>query len=219
MLQNAKARPDLLLLLSLLLVILMAPVLDHSDLGRLLLAVLMFVPVLLATVRLSQIRGWVWPSVLLMLGAVISSVLSKFYPSRAMLGTKWSLLAGFFALTVIGLFSYLKNARHITNSHLYTAVSIYVLLGFLWFALYCATDVFYPGSFLQNNTTVIDRASELLYFSLVTLSTIGYGEVVTVHGEARMLAALEGVTGVLYVAITVALLVSSYRSREPGRGP
>ena len=55
------------------------------------------------------------------------------------------------------------------------------------------------------------RESELLYFSLVTLSTVGYGDVVPLHGEVRMLAALEGVTGVLYVAITVAILVNSYR--------
>jgi voltage-gated potassium channel Kch len=51
----------------------------------------------------------------------------------------------------------------------------------------------------------------MLYFSLVTLSTVGYGDVVPLGGEARMLAALEGVTGVLYIAITVAILVSRYR--------
>ena len=216
--KNPTTRPDLLLLLSLLLVILMAPVLDHSALGRLTLGALMFIPVLLATVRLSQIGGWVWPSVVLMIGTVISSVLSTIHPSQALLEAKWALLAGFFALTVIGLFSYLKNAQQITNSHLFTAVSIYLLLGFLWFALYCALDIVYPGSFVQNNTIAIDRVSELLYFSLVTLSTIGYGDVLPVHGEVRMLAALEGVTGVLYVAITVALLVSSYRARGQGSG-
>lgn len=74
--------------------------------------------------------------------------------------------------------------------------------------------MFYPGSILHNNATVTDRQSELLYFSLVTLSTIGYGDVVPLYGEVRMLAALEGVTGVLYVAITVALLVSAYKQRN-----
>jgi hypothetical protein len=45
-----------------------------------------------------------------------------------------------------------------------------------------------------------------------TLSTIGYGDIVPLTGEARILAALEGVTGVLYIAITVALLVGRFRS-------
>jgi hypothetical protein len=52
-----------------------------------------------------------------------------------------------------------------------------------------------------------------LYFSLVTLSTIGYGDVIPLDGEVRMLAALEGIAGVLYIAITVALLVSAYTPR------
>ena len=124
-------------------------------------------------------------------------------------------LAAFFALTVVGFFSYLRNARTILTAHLYTAISIYLLLGMQWFAVYSAIEVFRPGSFLFNKGPVADRQSELLYFSLVTLTTVGYGDIVPLDGEVRMLAALEGVTGVLYVAITVALLVSAYK--EPAQ--
>ena len=217
MLDKAQSRPDLLLLLSLLLVILVYPVLDRGDFRRMILGVLIFVPVILATVRLSKIRRWVWPSVLLTVAALIFSAASLLIPNPALVGTKWALLTAFFALTVVGLFSYLKNAHSVVESHLFTAVSIYLLLGMQWFALYSAIDVFYPGAIVQNNAAMTDRQSELLYFSLVTLSTIGYGDVVPVHGEVRMLAALEGVTGVLYVAITVAILVSAYK--QQGNSP
>jgi hypothetical protein len=71
-------------------------------------------------------------------------------------------------------------------------------------------DAFYPGS-IRIGSLPADRQTELLYFSLITLSTIGYGDIVPLSGEARILAALEGVTGVLYIAITVALLVSRFR--------
>ena len=80
MLQKAQSRPDLLLLLSLLLVILIYPVLDHGDIRRSILGVLMFLPVTLAIVRLSEIKGWVWPSVLLMLVTIVTSIASIFYP-------------------------------------------------------------------------------------------------------------------------------------------
>jgi hypothetical protein len=206
-----QSRPDLFLLLSVLLVILIYPVLDHDDVGRLVLGVLMFVPVILATFRLSQTKGWVLPSVLLMSGASLLSLASTFFPNRTLTGMKWVVLAAFFALTVVGFFSYLRNARTILTAHLYTAISIYLLLGMQWFAVYSAIDVFRPGSFLFNNAAIADRQSELLYFSLVTLTTVGYGDIVPLDGEVRMLAALEGVTGVLYVAITVALLVSAYK--------
>ena len=129
-----------------------------------------------------------------------------------------ALLAVFFGVTVYGLFPYLKNARPVTDAHLYTAVSIYLLLGMQWFCLYSAIYVFYPGSILLRAGGT-DRQSELLYFSLITLSTIGYGDVVPLYGEVRMLAALEGVTGVLYIAITVALLVSGYKQQDESGEP
>ena len=212
MLKKTQSQPDLLLLLSLLLVILMQPVLDHGVIRRLILGGLMFVPPLIATVRLSEIKGWVWPALLLMAVAFGFAAASTFYPSRTLVGIKWGLLAAFFGLTVAGLFPYLRNARSVTDDHLYTAVSIYLLLGMFWFALYSAIDVFDPGA-IQLTAAGRDRQSEILYFSLVTLSTIGYGDILPIGGEVRMLAALEGITGVLYVAITVALLVSAYKQR------
>jgi hypothetical protein len=208
-----RLRYDLLLLLSLLLVIVLTPVLDHGDWRRLALAALTFMPVILSTVRLSQIRVWVRPSVLLMLGYLVFLVASLIFPNRLLSGLHWGFLAAFFAFTAVRFFAYLANSRSIQRTHLYTAVSIYLLIGYTWAALYCAWDVFYPGS-IQLGSQTTNHQSVLLYFSLVTLSTIGYGDVVPLSGEARMLAVLEGVTGVLYIAVTVGILVSSYR-----RGP
>jgi len=204
------SRPDLLLLLSLLMAILLTPVLDHGNWSRLVLAEVTFIPVVVAMIRLAQIKVWVWPSVLLMLGNVIFVVAGNTFRSRALTGIRWGFLAAFFALTAAGLFSYLRNSRTVTQAQLYTAINIYLLLGLVWAALYLAMDAFYPGA-IQLGSHPADRQTELLYFSLITLSTIGYGDIVPLGGEARILAALEGVTGVLYIAITVALLVSRFR--------
>jgi amino acid transporter len=108
----------------------------------------------------------------------------------------------------------LQQARTVNIGHLYTAASIYLLIGISWFALYSAIENIYPGSFLQTTAGSTNRPSDLLYFSLVTLTTVGYGDILPGSGEVRMLAALEAVTGVLYVAITVALLVSAYKQRD-----
>jgi hypothetical protein len=214
MTQTTRSAPDLLLLLSLFSVILLNPVLDQGDFRRLILVGLTFVPVILATVRLSQKRLWVWPSILLMSFSAIFGVMSAVIANPLLATIKWGLLAAFFALTVVGLFSYLTSARYVIRTHLYTAVSVYLLLGMTWFALYCAIDSAFPGSFEYTNKIVANRQSELLYFSLITLTTIGYGDILPLNGEARMLAALEGVIGVLYVAITVAYLVSAFKREE-----
>jgi hypothetical protein len=209
-----RIRPDLLLLLSLVLMIVLHPILDHGTLRRLVMEAIIFLPVVFATLRLSEIRRRIWPSVVLMLGAVIFAIVSGLWPMPIFVTIKWAFLAVFFAHTVIGLFNFLRSARSVTETHLYTAVSIYLLLGMTWFAIYCAIDTLYPGSIVYAGTVLAHREGELLYFSLVTLSTIGYGDIVPVNPEVRMLAALEGLVGVLYIAITVAVLVSAFRHQK-----
>jgi voltage-gated potassium channel Kch len=59
------------------------------------------------------------------------------------------------------------------------------------------------------------RASHL-YFSFVTLTTLGYGDIVPATPLARMLTVLEAATGVLYIAITVARLVAAYQRADRG---
>jgi hypothetical protein len=208
-----KIRPDLLLLLSLLFLILIHPALDNNDLGRFILGTLTFVSVILATVRLAELKVRLWPLLLLMLAILIAFVVDTISPGQKAAGTEWALLTLFFGAVVVRLFSYIKNAQAIEDAHLYTAVSIYLLIGVQWFALYSAIDTFFPGAFIDNISAQTSHQTQLLYFSLVTLATIGYGDIVPRYGEVRILAALEGILGVLYVAITVAILVSSYKRR------
>jgi voltage-gated potassium channel Kch len=198
-----------MLLLSLLMAILLTPVLNGSNWSRLLLAGVTFIPIVLSIVRLSQFKGWLWPSILLAFGNVIFVVAGNTFGSRTLTGIRWGFLAAFFAVAAAGLFSHLRNSRLIARAQLYTAVNIYLLLGLLWTTLYLAIDSFSPGSIKMGSQA--DRQTELLYFSLVTLSTVGYGDIVPLSGIARIVTALEGVTGVLYIAITVALLVGRFR--------
>src|ERR1700748_2506170 len=106
-----QSRPDLLLLLSLLLAIVLTPVLDRDGWRRLVLAGVTFIPVVLATVRLSQIKLWVWPSVSLMLINMTFVAAGNTFRSPALTGIRWGCLAAFFALTAAGLFSYLRSSR------------------------------------------------------------------------------------------------------------
>ena len=210
---NAKiqSRPDLVLLLSLLLAILLTPALNRVGWSRLILAAVTFVPIVLSVIRLSQIKRWVWPSVLLALANVIFVVAGNTFPSPILTGLRWASLAAFFGFAAAGLFSYLRNSSTVAQAELYTAVNIYLLLGLLWATIYLAIDAFSPGSIKMGGEPA-DRQTELLYFSLITLSTVGYGDIAPLSGMARIVAALEGVTGVLYIATTVALLVSRFRN-------
>ncbi len=100
-----------------------------------------------------------------------------------------------------------------TTSHrIMGAVAAYLLLGLIWYLAYHLIALRIPEAFsIQGPFALDDREalqSHLFYFSFVTLTTLGYGDIVAVHPMARMLVILEGVTGQLFPAILIARLVS-----------
>lgn len=95
-------------------------------------------------------------------------------------------------------------------------ISVYLLIGLLWSFAYIITAWLVPGSFYFDGQ--VEAPQEMtsfvsVYFSFVTLTTVGYGDITPVSDVARMLAAAEAMTGTLFVAILISRLVSLY-SRE-----
>jgi hypothetical protein len=99
-----------------------------------------------------------------------------------------------------------------TSYRILGAVAAYLLLGVIWSLAYDLIALGIPDAFnLNAPSTPGDRESfrsDLFYFSFVTLTTTGYGDIVAVHPIARMLVILEGVTGQLFPVILIARLVS-----------
>jgi hypothetical protein len=131
----------------------------------------------------------------------------------------------FFVFTVIVLLWRALGGATVTSDTIAGAVCAYLLLGVAWAFAFSLVELTHPGSFLVNGTPLGAVAGtsrilrqELLYLSLVTLSTVGYGDIVPVMAPARMLAVLEAVTGQIYLAVLIGGLVG-LRMQGPGRGP
>jgi len=105
------------------------------------------------------------------------------------------------------------RATSIESEHIYAALSAYLLAGLSFGVLYWALERSLPGS-LYYGGAAIDRFSEAdgVYFSFVTLATLGYGDFVPKSEVARGLVILEAVVGQLYLGVMVARLVSLYVS-------
>jgi len=116
------------------------------------------------------------------------------------------LLSGaFFGIVVLMLVRRALAPGRITTARIMAAICAYLLLGILWAEIYAVLAVWYgPVLSLPANAAL----SEIMYFSFVTLTTLGYGDILPVHPLARVMAYLEAVTGVLYLATLVARLVA-----------
>lgn len=100
------------------------------------------------------------------------------------------------------------NQRRVTLDLIYGAVLSYVLIGVSWALIFCCIELFAADSFsFSSEITLPDKAGALVYFSFVTLTTLGYGDVLPVTGLAKTVAYLEAVTGVMYPAILISTLV------------
>jgi hypothetical protein len=141
----------------------------------------------------------------LVVGSVISLlawlVLRGVAPSlaAAALGV-WSFLIA------VGLLSVVLRAGRVDGERISAALSVYMLVGLAFGGFFATLEAVQPGSLRGAGAEVADA----IYFSFVTLATLGYGDVLPVSRAARALAMLETVFGQLYLAVLIARLVSLY---------
>ena len=123
---------------------------------------------------------------------------------------------GFFALVVWCTGSQVVIGNEISANRVVGAVSLYLILGVAWAVTYAIVEMLVPGSFTGFSETLDQGwSSEWLYFSFVTMTTLGYGDLTPVSATARTLAYMQAVFGQLYIAILIAGLVSAYISERP----
>jgi hypothetical protein len=122
---------------------------------------------------------------------------------------QWSALSSLVSVTLLSLIVLAQVFRTgpVTLARIQGAIAVYLLLGFAWGVAYQLLALRQPGAFTGAGVDG-DLPQRWLYYSFVTLTTVGYGDVTPVHPIARSLAVLEALTGQLYPAILLARLVS-----------
>ena len=118
-------------------------------------------------------------------------------------------LAVFVGIIIASILWHILHGTHVTLDTILGGVCIYFLLGFLWAFLYDAADLAVMGGFLCNGSPLardMESYGILLHFSFMTLTTVGYGDVVPANSVTRTMADLEAVLGQIYMAVFVARL-------------
>lgn len=138
-------------------------------------------------------------------------------PIIALLATAVGTL--FFILVAISMIAFVFRADAVTGDTISGSVCAYLLLGLGWAHVFALLETLNPGS-LRNLQSAAQGPADLnpfIYFSFVTLTTLGYGDIVPATPPAHSLAVCEAVVGQLYLTVLVARLVGLYRLGRPVR--
>ncbi len=203
------------LLAAMAIVIFVAPPLEEAGYGR--LAVSLAFPALAAACALTVWHaGWLgWVAVALLgvsWGIEVSTQL------RLEVIAFWGRIVDAMFIALVGwvLIRGVVRSRRVTADTILGGVSVYMLIGLFFVAIYSSLEIANPGSFLDRGELLRDaggatgrlgRYPALTYYSLVTMTTLGYGDITPTTALARSLAAAQAVLGQLYVAILIAFLV------------
>lgn len=203
---------------ALILNILISPFIDPLRSADLIETMLMTLVLLVAVVSIAD-RWRALVGIVLVAPAVIGEWLNYWWPNEMLIYVV-TRAAGllFIGFVVVELLRFIVSAPRVNAEILCAAVAGFLLSGFAWSLAYSLLDRLDPNSFVF---TVSSKGSHSmggfvsLYFSFITLSTVGYGDIVPASGAARMLSMVEAMFGMFYMATLVARLVSLYSSKTP----
>jgi hypothetical protein len=173
----------------------------------------LFLAIVLAAIRtLSQSRVRQLAATSLGLVAYVLSWFAEYQPSMETYSATLIIYSVVFCLLLISLIENVFSKGPINLDRIIGAVSIYFVFSLVWALVYALLESLQPGSFTLP-ATIVDGGnqqsliSEFIYFSNVTLTTLGYGDMVPISRPARMFATLEAMIGTLYIAIVIGRLV------------
>ena len=218
-LMTSRKNPFFFLLGGLLVALLIAPltVENFPKISGFMLTGTLLVSVLsLAASKRVFIAAW-----LLVAAKVVLDIVAIVYPEVSVQVVEAIIMFAFFILATAFAFQRVLEDEYVDINRIAGAISIYMLIGLIWTSLYFFLSLLDPQSFngLSDTSSAALKLHDtiymdLLYYSYVTLSTLGYGEITPASRAAQSLSYLEAICGVMYVAVLVAALVGSYGNRR-----
>jgi hypothetical protein len=209
-------RRFLILLLALALLVIVYPMLRNTLSTRLVLDVLLTV-VFLAAFFMIFFRGpFQVPALVLGVPTIVGAWIDYVLPGlpRIPLLVSFHLVAALFlGFGVAIILRAVHQEVSVSADAIYGAICGYLLIGLAFGHLYCITEAFAPGSFwgserFSTPLQVDDRHHFILtYFSFVTLTSVGYGDITPGSGPARSLAVIEAMIGQFYIAVLIGELI------------
>lgn len=203
------------LLIALALFFIWAPFVEEIEGGELIVSILFSLVLLSAVLAVAERRRVLLIAIVLAIPAIAGKWINHFRPD--LVPPALFLVAGLLLMifVIANLIRFVLRAPSVNTEVLCASISAYLMLGLMWTLAYWLVDQLTPGGAFSFNTNAGTRSMNGFtgfYFSFITLSTVGYGDITPVSRIARWLAAMEAMTGLLYVTVLIARLVALYSS-------
>ena len=153
-------------------------------------------------------------SALLGLPMVFSIWLGYFFKSATILVIGELFGVMFIGFAVFELIRFILAAEEVTREVLFAAVIIYLLMALMWSFAYIVLETIVPGSFSIPVPQTEEKQFVFLYYSFVTITTLGYGDITPITHQAGALTILEAIVGQIYLVVLVSFLVGMFVSRR-----
>lgn len=133
---------------------------------------------------------------------------------------EWAFVIGeicgvlFFGFAIFHIVNFMLKENEVTKEMIYAAVVVYLLMAMLWSDIYQLLERLAPGSFSMPDGQIQYDRRLFLYFSLVTITTLGYGDMTPLTDRAAGLASVEALSGQIYLVVLVAWLVGMHVSKR-----
>jgi voltage-gated potassium channel len=160
-------------------------------------------------------------AIVLALPVIATKWTSHYRPDLVPQGLLPSLAAAFILYLARVQLGYVLRTRQVDSEVICAAISVYLLMAVVWAFAYMTVAQLIPDSFGGSNgdeTVHMRMGFAPFYFSVITLNTVGYGDIFPVSPFARMLAMMESTTGLFYIAVLISRLVAAYSARAGESG-
>jgi len=201
-----------------LVVLLVALPLGQAVSGETIRFSLLLTLVMISAIVVNSHQRWAFVvSILIGVGSAAGLGYAEYFDSRLVRIVGEFLALGLLGFTTLVMFNSLIRSESVAQDTVVGGICVFLLVGLCFAIMFILMTDLNPGAFLEGSRSIARSNSDssahatmLLYFSFVTLTTLGYGDVFPVSDMARMFTVAEALTGQLYLVIFMARLVALY---------
>ena len=206
------------LLVCLFLYLLVGPFLETFRYGHLAMDVFLTAVLLLSVQAIYKRDKILWLSVVLLSLSLLIIWAEKLGVLKLSDKTTDLLICLYFISIVYSFIQYIFSTKKVDANLISATLCLYLILGLLWGTIYALTEAYIPGSFagelIGTTGSVAARLHYFIYFSYVTLTTLGYGDILPQTKGATALCQVEAIVGQFFTAVLVARLVGIQVSQQ-----